>query len=349
MSKGLISFMKRIHSRFKLLLLLLIILFIVIQWVIKDDEILPSTLLPSSPPNLKVVKNSESNKPMAGQSNAHVVQNSSAEKACDLEWLYAYQKRSAAQLANNLGDDFLVFNAQINQSINLTVYHQGEIGSGFMTRLVKQIGAVHGYYLEMLNNDATKAIDVNIIILGDRATYEDSTSQKGFDPRMSQGVFFHGSNSAFVEYKNDEITLRTAVHEAVHAINLKLLGHIPRWLNEGLAETFEHMLPSKADTDANIDHILTEHQPLELYSVISSETQWGSIDTGHLYFSGWAWVHYLLNDSQSDALRLLLTEEQQKVCEMLTAEQISQILEDAHPTIEQDFNQWRMSKQEVAN
>ena len=337
--------MKRDNPRLKYRLIPLLLVILVLIWWLTGEADRQPTALPS-PQAVQVtpLKKVESNELVNRQDNAKATQNEPASKVCNLEWLFDYQKRAAAQLANGLGDDFSVFKTQINQAINLTLYHQGTIGDPFVAKLVNQLGVVHNYYLSMLGDGAAQAIDVNIIILGDRTAYEDSTSQSGFDPRMSQGVFFHGSNSAFVEYKGDEITLRTAVHEAVHAINLKLLGRIPRWLNEGLAETFERIAPNQAGNGFHMPHTALAQRPMELYSVIGSETQWGSIDTGYLYFSGWVWVHYLLNNEHTQALKLLLSQEQIQMCHMLNAEQITQILEEAHPTIEQDFNQWRVNK-----
>ncbi|RJE72152.1 hypothetical protein BGP78_19235 [Pseudoalteromonas sp. MSK9-3] len=337
--------MKRDNPRLKYRLIpLLLVILVFIWWLTGEAERQPTALPSPQASNAAPLKVVESNEPTSHQNSAGVISSELVSKACNLDWLFAYQKRSAAQLADGLGDDFSVFKAQINQAINLTLYHQGKIGDQFVANLVNKLGAVHNYYLSMLGDGAAQAIDVNIIILGDRAAYEDSTSQSGFDPRMSQGVFFHGSNSAFVEYKGDEITLRTAIHEAVHAINLKLLGRIPRWLNEGLAETFERIAPNQAGNGFHMPHTALAQRPMELYSVIGSETQWGSIDTGYLYFSGWAWVHYLLNNKDSHALQQLLIQEQVQMCSMLNGEQITQILEEAHPTIEQDFNQWRVNK-----
>ncbi|TMP38503.1 hypothetical protein CWB96_16005 [Pseudoalteromonas citrea] len=337
--------MKRDNPRLKYRLIpLLLVILVLIWWLTGEADRQPTALPSPQAPQVTPLKKVESNEIVNRQDNAKATQNEPASKVCNLDWLFDYQKRAAAQLANGLGDDFSVFKTQINQAINLTLYHQGTIGDPFVAKLVNQLGVVHNYYLSMLGDGAAQAIDVNIIILGDRTAYEDSTSQSGFDPRMSQGVFFHGSNSAFVEYKGDEITLRTAVHEAVHAINLKLLGRIPRWLNEGLAETFERIAPNQAGNGFHMPHAALAQRPMELYSVIGSETQWGSIDTRYLYFSGWVWVHYLLNNEHTQALKLLLSQEQIQMCHMLNAEQITQILEEAHPTIEQDFNQWRVNK-----
>lgn len=337
--------MKHDNPRLKYRLIpLLLVILVFIGWFTGGGERQPTALPSSQTPQVTSLKKVGSNTPVKSQDNAKAIQDEPASKVCNLDWLFDYQKRAAAQLANGLGDDFSVFKTQINQAINLTLYHQGTIGDQFVAKLVNQLAVVHNYYLSMLGDGAAQAIDVNIIILGDRAAYEDSASQSGFDPRMSQGVFFHGSNSAFVEYKGDDITLRTAIHEAVHAINLKLLGRIPRWLNEGLAETFERIALDQPHGGFHVAHTALEQRPMELYSVISSETQWGSIDTGYLYFSGWIWVHYLLNNEHTQALKLLLSQEQVQMCHMLNAEQITQILEEAHPTIEQDFNQWRVNK-----
>ncbi|MBQ4864633.1 hypothetical protein J8L98_23395 [Pseudoalteromonas sp. MMG013] len=263
-------------------------------------------------------------------------------KQCDLSGFFNYQRDSARRLAETLGPEFFLFESVINQQLELKVYHQGVINTTFTTKLVTRLRSVHTHYVRMLGQSAVKPIDVNLIIMDSRAAYEDHTSQGGFDPRSSQGVFFHGNNSAFVEYKGDNTTLKTAIHEAVHAINLRLIGSMPRWLNEGLAETFESV---NGHSGFDVDYRILNRTPMELYSVLDSETQWGSIDTAQLYFSGWAWVHYMLNDVPAEqALLALLRQEQQNMCVMLSSEQIAGLLEAAHPTIEQAFNQWRMDR-----
>ena len=260
---------------------------------------------------------------------------------CHIEQFFEYQRTAAEELSDALLKEFSVFKVLVNQALTLRVYHRGEIDRAFLAKLVSRLKQVHRYYLSVLNDAVLHDVEVNLIIIGDRMSYEDLSSQTGFDPRMSQGVFFHGSNSAFIEYKGEAAALKTAIHEAVHAINLRLVGRMPRWLNEGLAEVFEHMtwVDNKADWRVN-KHVYA-NMPMELYSVLESESQWGSIDTAILYFSGWAWVHYMMNSNSSDvALRQLIIEEHQDMCTMLSASEIALILEENHPTIEQSFYLW---------
>ncbi|MBD1583750.1 hypothetical protein [Pseudoalteromonas sp. S16_S37] len=269
------------------------------------------------------------------------------ERYCDMNGFIENQQQRSQQILTMLSPEFRhiqhVFSAGTGPTIVLSVYYT-QLKELTLDMIIERLSLVHGIYSELLPASQGKSVTLNLVILSNRTQYEDYTSRYGFDPRTSQGVFFHGSNSAFVEYKNDQQVIKTAVHEAVHAMNLRLIGLTPRWLNEGMAQLFSGVdLQEGALTfDVKKEYLLAE--PHDIYSLLASESQWESIDTDKLYYSGWSWLSFLMGSEQGrETMARLLIQESTNPCKVLSGDETYQILQSVYPTFEQAFYDWRQT------
>ncbi|MDG9669763.1 DUF4124 domain-containing protein [Hahella sp. CR1] len=111
-----------------------------------------------------------------------------------------------------------------------------------------------------------RQIILNLELYGDRAEYE-ALRKKVFPGFNAAAFFSHGANTIYMVNEDQmETTVAIAKHEVVHAVLAGLVGPMPTWLNEGMAEYLEHGgLPYKAlpiDLSENaINQLLaTEHQ-----------------------------------------------------------------------------------------
>lgn len=91
--------------------------------------------------------------------------------------------------------------------------------------------------------------------------------------------------------------MRTAIHEAVHAINKAILGTTPRWLNEGLAEYFEYTNNSMqlVSIDPHLSWISNKHIAQSVFTInwlIGLDNKWQTADDTKLYASSWAAIYF---------------------------------------------------------
>ncbi|CAH9050364.1 hypothetical protein PSECIP111951_00177 [Pseudoalteromonas holothuriae] len=293
---------------------------------------------------LKVNENLQSQAPLPIQR---------VERYCNMDGFIKRQQARSKQKLGMLGPEFKniqhEFSAQGAPTIMLSIYYTSLKASVF-DALITRLHTVHGIYAQLIASSNNKVVNVNLVILSSRADYEDYTSRYGFDPRTSQGVFFHGSNSAFVEYKSDPQVVKTAVHEAIHAMNLRLVGLTPRWLNEGMAQLFSavEFKNGQLDYETEGKSLLTE--PYDIYALLASESQWESIDTNLLYYSGWSWLSFMMGEPQgANTLKKLLKKEGANPCDVLNSDDTYQVLQNAFPTFEQAFYDWRQAIKRAIN
>ncbi|MFP3426449.1 DUF1570 domain-containing protein [Pseudoalteromonas sp. SIMBA_162] len=170
--------------------------------------------------------------------------------------------------------------------------------------------------------------------------------QRGGDPRNSVGMYFHASNSAFIEYRNTQNAMSTAVHEAVHAINKAVLGYTPRWLNEGFAEYFEiiknHMQTGIVEPNNSwtINNKLAKGV-FNISRLIGSEESWKQNNTSKLYASSWATIYFLMDSSQGRILlKNIMLAEQESPCNKLQPKQLKNMLYSQFPNFSKVYAQW---------
>ncbi|NOU50055.1 hypothetical protein HG263_05820 [Pseudoalteromonas sp. JBTF-M23] len=269
------------------------------------------------------------------------------ERYCDMNGFIQNQQQRSKQLLAMLSPEFKhiqhVFSANNGPAVVLSLYYT-DLKELTLDLIIERLSLVHGVYSKFLPTSQNKSVTLNLVVLSDRTQYEDYTSRYGFDPRTSQGVFFHGSNSAFVEYKNDQQVIKTAVHEAVHAMNLRLIGLTPRWLNEGMAQLLSGIDIQNGALTFDVKKAYLSAEPHDIYGLLASESQWESIDTDKLYYSGWSWLSFLMGTELGvNTMTQLLRRESTNPCDVLSSDATYQILQNAYPTFEQAFYDWRQA------
>lgn len=169
---------------------------------------------------------------------------------------------------------------------------------------------------------------------------------KGVAPQQYLGVYLAAEDIAVVKYLSAEQALSTSIHELVHAINFKVFGVLPRFLNEGLAQYAQHSIEQNIHFDgfhlpAQLSQAEAKAELLDFYSLLHSEQDWHTSNNVSLYLTGNAWAHFLLSTEQGlSAVIELLQQKQQSPCQALSSDRIIAVLTTHYPNFEQDFNYW---------
>jgi hypothetical protein len=185
------------------------------------------------------------------------------------------------------------------------------------------------------------------IFFGSPRQFDNFMTSRGFSGSSYQGIYFPGGNVAFVKVVNTEQALKTATHEITHAINAQLFGTgFPRFLNEGLAEHFEHYSFEGSEQDNKkrfnvIDYWSKEtarDELLDFYTLIHSEQDWHTTNNLSLYFSGALWTQFLMSKPLGlKAISELLKNKADSPCSIMTADDIADAFVQNYPDFEQDF------------
>ncbi|TMP07602.1 hypothetical protein CWC11_06090 [Pseudoalteromonas sp. S3178] len=218
--------------------------------------------------------------------------------------------------------------------------------SSFNQALHIKLNTVFKVYGQVIGVHALKKVKLNLTVLPTRDAYEAAIKQRGANPTNTAGMYFHASNSAFINYENDHAAMRTAIHEAVHAINKAVLGYTPRWLNEGLAEYFEltknHMQTGIVEPNSSwVKNSKISKSVFTFNSLITLDKSWSKSDTSKLYASSWAAIYFLM-DSHSGKILLknMMLAEQELPCNKLSKKQLSTLLNEQYPDIDSQYSKW---------
>ena len=201
------------------------------------------------------------------------------------------------------------------------------------------------HYARLLDEEVIAGVRLNVLVLSP-VDFDTMLIGKIGQPSAYSGVYFAAENLAVVKYVNFDQALATAVHEVTHAINFSLFGQLPRFLNEGLAETAEsHYLVSDVnnsfDLPRTVDKQKARDELLDFYSLMHSEHDWHSTNNSSLYLSGSAWAHFLLSSELGlEAMKLLLQQKYQAPCQSLMPDQIIETISQTYPNFEQEFYYW---------
>lgn len=216
----------------------------------------------------------------------------------------------------------------------------------FKQELQIKLNTVFKVYGQIIGVNALKKVKLNLTVLANKRAYETAINQYGGNPKNTAGMYFHATNSAFISYSNPQNTMRTAVHEAVHAINKAVLGYTPRWLNEGFAEYFEltenHM--QTGTVEPNKTWIRNSKLAKSVYTInwlIGLENTWQKGNNSKLYASSWAAIYFLMDSPAGrNLLKKIMLAEQASPCNTLSEKQIKSMLFEQFPNLKNEYTKW---------
>ena len=253
----------------------------------------------------------------------------------------ATREQALARLSQN-HRQYQHFQYTVNEYLQLNLY-ASSISKSFEKRLIEKLTLIHQRYMQWLDTAAKKTITLHLVISADRAEYDQQLSYFSIYPMKTLGVYFGGLNIAYIDGQgSDEKALKTVIHEATHGLNAHIIGLTSRMFNEGMAELFENSQIENERLNINILTSQLAREPLPLMQIFDNQQWAGYHDIYHYYYSSWAWLTFMLTESQRHAaLIALMREEQIDPCSALSAGEIYQLFQDQNPMIEADFYQWQ--------
>jgi len=222
----------------------------------------------------------------------------------------------------------------------------------FNQQLSLKLTKLFELYGQLLDRSALRKIDIKLTVFASKSGYE--YYKNSYKDRVSAnalGFYIGDKNEAALFYTTPSQTMRTALHEATHAINQGIIGFTPRWLNEGLAEYVEQLQPSGNFAIINPNTSWLAHgyvrKPLVSLSTLFNNTQdsWQGKQEYNLYATSWSFVHFMMETPQRRIqLAKLINYELQNKCDRLTITAIMKVLGIPLPKLEHQFNLWLTHK-----
>ncbi|MDK1309821.1 DUF4124 domain-containing protein [Pseudoalteromonas ardens] len=209
----------------------------------------------------------------------------------------------------------------------------GVLGLAFRNRLEARLNAVFRTYTGIIGLGAMRKVKLRIVIANNRRAYKKMLDVLGSSAAGNQGIYKTAHNIAVVEFRSEAQAMRTAIHEAVHAINQAVLGNTPRWFNEGTAEYFEYIETSMnlSQLKPNGAWVRNDYLAGELLhpnSLFEAAGSWRGKAQSRMYRSSWAFVYYLMSSQRGRSqLKHYMHLEQENPCDLVSFTQIQFIFE----------------------
>lgn len=227
----------------------------------------------------------------------------------------------------------------------------------FYQKLTLKLNKLFEVYGQLLDRPSLKKVDINLRVHASKLTFNKIKAKHNMPiSDNTLGFYSHVSNQAHLLLINHESTMRTAIHEAAHAINRGIIGYSPKWLNEGLAEYSEYIeikgqsnrvYPNQNWTRKGV--VLEPLLPLdELLS--ANKSDWDSTIKNRLYATSWAFIYFMLDNQQrKDMLAKVIKYEQQNLCDVIGIKQVENIIGIPIEELQNQFSYWSSRRLRIHN
>jgi len=274
------------------------------------------------------------------------VQQNSCELVLDPEEL-EYAQSELSQLNDNLDFTSETFDIGPYTSVKLITPN---VNSDYHKTLRIRLFEAYEKYQNLFGLYPDKPILMNLVVLPNHY-YDDYVSRFGALPSNNAGIYFGKNNTALVRFDpaDPQGSLRVAIHEAMHVINFNLIGRIPSWLNEGIAEVFENTLIYKTNRAIAIPTNRVRRTYMEFRSLIDSESLWEQQSyRGDLYANANNWLAFFIQHKHGRRLlKAIVQGEAKNQCNTLENEVILNALSTYFIDYEQAYLVWFKASQQV--
>jgi Protein of unknown function (DUF1570) len=217
------------------------------------------------------------------------------------------------------GDSEYPYNGYENGGlVGLQILTEGyRLSPGERSQIERGINFILGYYKQVFNYN--EDVPVRIRIFGKKGHF--MSYQEELSPVVSEVGFYSPMyNEAVVNGDRDKNeVIATIYHEANHSILTQKAPELPLWINEGLAEYFERIIPE--DESVTVGHQDSRYYKLrqdlksrKLPGLSSYLGSWdsalkrdGQVQDDDARSVAWSLVHYLMStqEGQDTVIRLL--------------------------------------------
>ena len=227
----------------------------------------------------------------------------------------------------------------------------------FNQRLTLKLNKLFKLYGQLLDSSSLKKVDINLRVYASEVAFNQIKAKHNMPiGDNTPGFYSHGSNQAHLLLTNQAATMRTATHEATHAINRGIIGYSPKWLNEGLAEYSEYIevkgqvssvYPNKSWTNNN----RISEKLLPLHTLLSAtNSDWDSPLRNRLYATSWAFIYFMMDNQQRKGmLAKAIKSEQHNLCNINSLQQVEQVMGIPVKGLQRQFDNWTGLKLKAHN
>ena len=227
----------------------------------------------------------------------------------------------------------------------------------FNQKLTLKLNKLFEIYGQLLDRSSLKKVDINLRIYSSKIAFNQIKAKNNMPVSdNTPGFYSHATNQAHLLLTSHAATMRTAIHEATHAINRGIIGYSPKWLNEGLAEYSEYIEVDGQNSRVypNKNWINNNHmskQLLPLHTLLAAtRNDWDSTLRNRLYATSWAFIYFMMDSQQRKGLLAkVIKYEQQNLCDVTDLQQIEKVIGMSVKGLQQQFSHWTKLKLRAHN
>lgn len=218
----------------------------------------------------------------------------------------------------------------------------------FNQRLTLKLNKLFKVYGQLLDRSSLKKVDINLRIYASKVAFNQIKAKHNMPiGDNTPGFYSHATNQAHLLLTNDAATMRTATHEATHAINRGIIGYSSKWLNEGLAEYSEYIdvkgqVSSVHPNESWTNNNRMAEQLLSLDTLLAAtNNDWNSKLRNKLYATSWAFIYFMMDNQQRKGmLAKVIRNEQQNLCDVIDLQQVEKAIGMPVKGLQRQFSHW---------
>jgi Domain of unknown function (DUF4124)/Protein of unknown function (DUF1570) len=243
---------------------------------------------------------------------------------------------------------------------DLSIENKGKVQVPFFqTQLTALANGMYAILTDLLGQARLKQVKLNFVLFPDADSYYAyMQSVTGLYLPNTEGFYTPANNEAVTYVFADPArTLEAAKHEGTHVIASGILGDVPFWLNEGLAEYFSKLSVQAQYREVGVQETwlqlarttVSGGYPTQLKDFLALDVDgWRSEREAEHYALGWSLVYFLLSSPQGrSALAPLLQNLADHYCQPTDSTALlAQSYSGGLDRLQQDFYTWLSASDE---
>lgn len=240
---------------------------------------------------------------------------------------------------------------------DLTINYRGQTMVPFLRdQLSGQATSIYRIMTNLVGRENLRHVRLNVLLFPDSQTFFQYAQANTGNTNPSMGGYYSTLTNEAVTftYPDDNRTMEVAKHEATHVIALGVLGTIPLWLNEGLAEYFSKLSVRSQISQVGIHEewlpvaraTVASGYPQRFAEFLKLEPQdWRNQNEANHYALAWSLVYYLLStNAGKQTLATMMQQIIAQYCQPLdTAEALARSYPGGLLALEREFKAWLLS------
>ena len=237
---------------------------------------------------------------------------------------------------------------------DLTINYRGQNIVPFLhDQLNAQATSIYKIMSDFVGSDKLRHVKLDIVMFPDAESFHQYAAVSTGNNNPNTGGYYSTLTNEAVTYTypDDARTMEVARHESTHVIAMGIMGKMPLWLNEGLAEYFsklgvrsqfsqvgvhkEWLQLARATVESGYPNRFAEFLKLE-------PDGWRNANEANHYALAWSLVYYMLGTAQGkQALGKMMRQMAEQYCQPLdSAEALARSYPGGLNALEKELRAW---------